>query len=738
MKRWAEQAPTPATLNLRVFVGASAGVLALALWAILLPEAANTTLGVVTEWISRWFGGFYITLATLVLLFVLTLAFSRFGTTRLGSPNARPEFSTFAWASMLFAAGIGTDIMFFAVAEPISHYMLPPQGEAQSIHAAREAINWTLFHYGITGWGMYALMGIALGYFAYNRKKTLAVRSSLYPVFGKHADGWIGDVVDAAAIVGTIFGVAATLGIGVVQLNVGLHILTGAPSGLPVQTALVALAILMSILSASSGVNRGIKFLSQLNVILAVCLTAWVLVTGRTDFLLRAIVLNVGDFVSTFPLRTLNTFAYSDMTEWMSAWTLFFWAWWVAWASFVGMFLARVSRGRTLREFVLGSMIIPFLYVLMWIGIFGNSAIDMVRSGNHDFAEATLKSPENGFYALLQTYPGATALVALATLVGLLFYITSADSGALVMANLSSRLATVAVDASRWVRVWWAGVTGVLTIAMLYVGGIPTLQSATIVMGLPFALVMVLVMIGLLMALRDDAQRRLSVEQSVRNITVTSANLVEGQGASWQQRLGWIFRRVTTEEAVDYLDRVAEPALHSLATHFGAQLPVGIRRGVDVIAEELGVLSADLQPLDALGLVISMGDEPFVYQIIAVEGPMPAYGGAFTSSEEKTTRLEVHLPQGGHDYDVMGYSADTLIHDILDQFDRHQDYLRLRDPHFAARVEGGGALEGRDLVENLRDRAQQLRSRAHSLKEATERLGRRNSGEAQSPEKLQE
>lgn len=720
-------APHNVTLNLRVFGAASAGVLAIALWAMCAPEAANATLGVVVDWIARWFGGFYVTLATLVLVFVLALAWSRFGTTRLGSPNARPEFSTFAWASMLFAAGIGTDIMFFAVAEPISHYMLPPEGEAQSIHAAREAISWTLFHYGITGWGMYALMGIVLGYFAYNRKKPLAVRSSLYPVFGKHADGWIGDLVDAAAIVGTIFGVAATLGIGVVQLNVGLNILMGAPSGLPVQTALVALAILMSILSASSGVNRGIKFLSQLNVILAICLTAWVLVTGRTDFLLRAIVLNVGDFISTFPLRTLDTFAYSDMTEWMSAWTLFFWAWWVAWASFVGMFLARVSRGRTLREFVLGSMIIPFLYVLMWIGIFGNSAIDMVRSGDLDFASATLESPENGFYALLSTYPGTTALVALATLVGLLFYITSADSGALVMANLSSKLPTVASDATRWVRVWWAAVTGVLTIAMLYVGGIPTLQSATIVMGLPFALVMVMVMVGLLMALRDDAQRRLSAEQSVRNILASAGASTDREGASWQQRVGWIFRRVTTEEAVDYLEHVAEPALRSLAAHFGEQAPVNIRRGVEMIPEELGALPAETVPLDALGLVIPTGDEPFVYQIIAVEGPMPAYGGAFTSSDEKTTRLEVHLPQGGQDYDVMGYDADALIHDVIDQFGCHQDYLRLRDPLFAARVEGSGALEGRDVIESLRGRADQLRSRAHSLKEATERLGRRNS-----------
>lgn len=714
---------TTIELNRRVFVVASIGVLAIALWAIFAPESAAYALTVTVDWISCWFGGFYISLATLVLFFVIALAWSRFGTTRLGSPHSRPEFSTFAWASMLFAAGIGTDIMFFAVAEPMSHYMLPPTGEPESVEAAREAISWTLFHYGITGWGMYALMGIALGYFAYNRKKPLTVRSSLYPIFGKRTDGWLGDIVDAAAILGTIFGVAATLGIGVVQLNVGLEILTGVSQGLGTQTALVLLAILVSILSASSGVNRGIKFLSQLNVILAIGLSLWVMVAGRMDFLLRAIVLNVGDFISTFAGRTLETFAYSDMTEWMSAWTLFFWAWWVAWASFVGMFLARVSRGRTLREFIVGSMIIPFLYVLMWIGIFGNTAIDLVRSGHADFAARTLEQPELGFYTLLQHYPGTTVLIALATLVGLLFYITSADSGALVMANLSSRLPSVSSDARQWVRVWWASVTGLLTVAMLYVGGIPTLQFATIVMGLPFALVMVLVMVGLFMALRDDAQRRLSVEQAVRNLTVSSGGMTDREGASWQQRIGWIFRSVTIEEAVDYLDRVAEPAVREFTSRLPEQVCVQIHRGVDAIPEELGALPKDLIILDALAIQVPGGEDPFVYQILAVEGPMPAYGGAFVSADEKTIRLEVHLPDGGQDYDVMGYSSDALIHDIVDHFGRHQDYLRLRDSHFAARVDGAGALEGHDLKEALRGRAGSLRDRAHHLREAAERLG---------------
>lgn len=707
-------------LNVRVFIGASVGVGAIALWAILAPESAALVLAATVEWISRWFGGFYISLATVVLFFVIALAGSRFGTTRLGSAHARPEFSTFAWASMLFAAGIGTDIMFFAVAEPVSHYLLPPAGQAESTYAAREAISWTLFHYGITGWGMYALMGIALGYFAYNRQRPLAVRSALSPLLGKHTDGIAGDVVDMAAILGTIFGVAATLGIGVVQLNVGLELIAGVKQGIPAQIALVAVAIGVSILSASSGVNRGIRFLSQLNVILAIGLAVWVLITGKTDFFFRAVVMNVGDFIATFPVRTLETFAYSDMTEWMSAWTLFFWAWWVAWASFVGMFLARISRGRTLREFVVGTMLIPFLYVLMWIGIFGNAAIDKVRSGDTEFGARTLAAPESGFYSLLQSYPGVSVVIVIATLVGLLFYITSADSGALVMANLSAFLPSVHADAPRWVRVWWASVTGVLTVAMLSVGGIPTLQSATVVMGLPFAVVMVLVMVGLFLALRDDAQKRLSVELSARN-AVVGAGSAGVAGASWQQRIGWIFRRVTDQEAVDYLDRVAQPAFEGMAAYFGDQLPVEVCRGVDGLSEDLVDLSEERQIRDALRVSIP-AEEPFVYQIIAVEAPLPAYGGAFTSADERTTRLEVHVVERGQDYDVMGYSADALLHDVLDQFDRHQDYLRRRDGQFAARLTGEGALEGHPLVDNLRGKRDSLKEKRDSLKEKTESL----------------
>ena len=328
-----------------VFIASLAGIVIITLWAIVAPTNAETVIGTAVGWITVGFGWFYILLATVIVGFVIFLAVSRYGRIRLGPDHSRPEFSTWSWAAMLFAAGIGTDVMFYSVVEPVSQYLTPPVGEGGTVDAAREATVWTLFHYGVTGWSMYALMGLALAYFSYRLNRPLAVRSALQPVFGRRVDGPLGDAVDTAAVLGTIFGVATSLGIGVVFLNVGLNIIWGIPVGVATQAVLALMAVVIAAGSATSGVDKGIRFLSQLNVILVLALAGWLLVTGQTSFFLNAVVMNVGDFVSSFPAKALETFAYDDAAEWLSLWTLFFWAWWVAWASFVGLFLARISRG---------------------------------------------------------------------------------------------------------------------------------------------------------------------------------------------------------------------------------------------------------------------------------------------------------------------------------------------------------------------------------------------------------
>jgi choline/glycine/proline betaine transport protein len=630
-----------ARLKRPVFFGSAVGVVLVAVWAMVAPTSAADTIGTLVGWTSEGFGWFYILFATAVLVFVVFLALSRYGTTKLGPDHSTPQYGTFAWASMLFAAGIGTDLMFFAVAEPVTQYLAPPVGPGETVEAAREATVWTLFHYGVSGWGMYALMGMALAYFSYRMNLPLAIRSALYPIFGKRIRGGLGHTVDLAAVLGTIFGVATSLGIGVVQLSFGLDLLFGIPEGRASQIGLIVLAVAMATLSAVSGIDRGIKRLSQLNVLLAIGLAAFVLLAGNTVFLLNGLVLNIGDYISSFSGLTLQTFAFDRPVEWLNGWTLFFWAWWIAWASFVGLFLARISRGRTIRQFVVGTMLIPFSYILMWVSIFGNSAIDVVRSGDAAFGELAMNTPERGFYTLLMEYPAFPLVAGIATFVGLLFYVTSADSGALVMANLSSHLRTPQDDGRAGVRIFWAVATGVLTAAMLIVGGVPALQNATVVMGLPFGFVMVLVMIGLYKALRDEAAR-------------------DDARTTGRGRVTTFPDRATAER---YLDEVALPALAEVAAELGS-------RGVDAQARPSdGEHGADGVELVADGA----GGRPFHYRISPRDVPVPVRAPGKGPRDTTYSRLEVHTGEGGHGHDVMGYSHAQLIDDALERYERHRD-----------------------------------------------------------------
>ena len=432
----AGEVPAPKT-NWPVFTISGVLIIAMALYAGLGRDSAAETLASVTGWIGHNLGWFYVLTATIAVVFVLYIAFSNAGNIRLGPDHSWPKFNTFSWASMLFAAGIGVDLMFFAVAEPVTMYMQPPVGDGETMEAAKEAVVYAMFHYGLTGWALYALMGMAFGYFAYRLNMPLAIRSALYPLIGKRVHGPIGSAVDIAAMLGTVFGVTASLGIGVVQLSYGFHLIFGIEQGLGLQSALIIIAVAIATLSAVSGVDKGIRFLSELNVYLAIALMIYVVVFGKTAYLFDAIVTNIGDYVSKFPSWTMETFAFADdqanVDTWMQSWTLFFWAWWIAWATFVGLFLARISRGRTLRQFIFGTLTFPFLFILMWMSFFGNTALDMVRSGDYpEFAENAINVPEQGFYDMLHEFPGSGIVIFLTTFIGLLLYITSADSGALV------------------------------------------------------------------------------------------------------------------------------------------------------------------------------------------------------------------------------------------------------------------------------------------------------------------
>ncbi|GAA3883803.1 choline transporter [Gibbsiella dentisursi] len=656
--------PQQDRLNPVVFFTSAGLILAFSLMTIFFTDFSGRWLVRTLNWVSTTFGWYYLLAATLYIVFVVLIAGSRFGSIKLGPEQSKPEFSLMSWAAMLFAAGIGIDLMFFSVAEPVTQYMMPPEGQGQTLEAARQAMVWTLFHYGLTGWAMYALMGIALGYFSYRYNLPLTIRSALYPIFGKRINGPIGHSVDIAAVIGTIFGIATTLGIGVVQLNYGLKVLFDLPENLTVQGALILLSVIMATVSVTSGVNKGIRFLSELNVLLALGLILFVLFFGDTEFLLNALVLNVGDYINRFMGMTLNSFAFDRPVEWMNNWTLFFWAWWVAWSPFVGLFLARISRGRTIRQFVVGTLIIPFVFTLLWLSIFGNSALYQILHGNADFAQEVMQFPERGFYSLLAQYPGFTFSASVATITGLLFYVTSADSGSLVLGNFTSRLADINNDAPNWLRIFWSVAIGLLTIGMLMTNGVSALQNATVIMGLPFSFVIFFVMAGLYKSLRVEDYRKASALN-----TSAPAPASHNEVLNWKQRLSRVMNYPGTQYTQKMLDNVCRPAMQDVARELEL-------RGAKVEFTE--VPPGEDERLPHLELLVHLGEEQnFIYQIWPQRYSVPGFTYRARSGKSHYYRLETFLMEGTQGNDLMDYSKEQVIGDILDQYEKHLNFLHI-------------------------------------------------------------
>ncbi|MFC4128104.1 choline BCCT transporter BetT [Nocardia rhizosphaerae] len=663
------------SVNRPVFLTSAAIVLAFAIWALASPESAETVVGEVKDFISTWFGWWYFILATAIIGLVVFIGASKYGRYRLGPEESRPEYSLFTWTAMLFAAGIGIDLMFFSVAEPVYNYLYPPTGPAQTNETAREATTWTIFHYGVTGWAMYALMGGALGYFAFRHNLPLTIRAALYPIFGKRVHGRWGDAIDVAAVLGTIFGIATSLGIGIVQLNYGLHEMFGISQGKAAQIGLIALSVIIATISATTGVDKGIRRLSELNVVLAIALLVYILVAGRTDFLLNGLTQNIGDYFATFLDRTLDTFAWdrnpetvNEPTAWLDGWTLFFWAWWVAWAPFVGLFLARISRGRTLRQFIFGVLVVPFSFILLWISIFGNSALEQARD-NPEFAETTAARAEVGFYSLLERYPGAPMLLGIATITGLLFYVTSADSGSLVMGNFTSRLPDPMADCARSTRIFWSLAIGLLTLSMLFAGvggSITTLQNATIIMGLPFSFVLAGIGIALLRSVRHESYKLDSFRTTLPK-AIAAGRGMAGEGG-WRRRLLGTIHYPGATATRKFVDNTIVPAMRAVADEMG-------RMGVTATIDESG----SNEGLPSPRLYVDQVDDPrFEYGVWPVSAPTPHYAVLAQRSNDRYFRCEVYLSEGSQGYSLNGYSREQVIGDILDQYERHLGYLHLR------------------------------------------------------------
>lgn len=643
-------------INPPVFFTSVALVMVLVGGATLWPQASERVFAAVQGWVIHSAGWFYVLAVAGFLVFVVALAASRYGAIKLGPDHSEPDYSYLSWFAMLFSAGMGIGLMYFGVAEPIMHFTDPPVGDPSTVAAARQAMRITMFHWGVHAWAIYAVVGLALAYFSFRHGLPLAIRSSLYPLIGKRIHGPIGHAVDVFAVVGTLFGVATSLGFGAIQVNSGLDYLFGIPVGVGVQIGLIAVITAMATVSVALGLDAGIRRVSEFNIILAVLLLVFVLVAGPTIFLLQTLVQNTGAYLSNLFSMTFNLYAYQP-TGWIGGWTLFYWGWWIAWSPFVGMFIARISRGRSIREFIVGVLLVPLGFTFLWMTVFGDTAIHMVMvEGITGLADAVAADESVALFRFLEELPLSSISSLLATVLVVTFFVTSSDSGSLVIDLLTSGGAD---DSPTWQRVFWSVLEGVVAAALLVAGGLGALQTASIASALPFAIVMIVMCWGLLRALRIDAAKRTSLREARVGPRGPHAAL------NWKQRLGQMLQQPSRAEVVEYLHETAEPALQQVAAELR-------RRGLDAVVEH----GDD----ERVWVEVRHGHEiDFYYSIRPRPYDPPAFVINDTREDRsealKYCRAEVHLREGGQDYDIMGWREETVINDVLDHYGRHLHFL---------------------------------------------------------------
>jgi choline/glycine/proline betaine transport protein len=639
-------------LNKKVFVGASSIIIALLLYTVALPKQAQSLFNLIQAGIVDNGSWFYVLTVAFIFFFVIFLGVSRYGDIRLGPDHSTPDYSLVTWISMLFAAGMGIGLMFFGVAEPLMHYLSPPTAETGTVEAVKEAMKMTFFHWGLHAWAIYAIVALVLAYFSYRHNLPLTLRSALYPLIGDKIYQWPGHLVDIFAVVSTVFGVATSLGLGASQVNAGFGYLFGLDVSTTNQIIIMCVITGLAVISVATGLDKGIKILSETNMLLAVILLMLIFILGPTVFLLQAYLQNIGDYLADIVHNTFNLFAYKK-TDWIGGWTIFYWGWWLAWAPFVGLFIARISRGRTIREFIIGVMLIPTVFTLFWMTIFGNSAIDLVHNqGVVGLGEMVSKDSSVALFVFLENFPLSTLLSAFSVLMIVIFFVTSCDSGAMVVDMLCSHGRN---DTPLWQRVYWAVGIGVVAAVLLLAGGLNALQTMTIASALPFTIVLLLAIIGLIKALRVEG-----FKQESQLITAIPHSSNENND-SWQMRLRNIVDFPNKINVNKFISQTVTPAF-------------------DSVAKELkeSQINVEISHEDGLSFIVDHGEEQeFIYRVLARKYSQPDFVTEADDDEQSYYRAEVHLVEGGQDYDIMGWSQAAVINNIIDQYHKHLHFLHL-------------------------------------------------------------
>ncbi|WP_020207791.1 BCCT family transporter [Gilvimarinus chinensis] len=667
-----EQSSKPAsTVLVPVFIPAVVVIFLLVVGTISNPDLAANVFDSTLSYITSTFGWFYMLSVAFFLVFIVGIAMTKWGNIKLGPDHADPQYSFPAWFAMLFSAGYGIALLFFGVAEPVLHYASPPEGAAETVGSAKQAMQIAFFHWGFHIWAIYGLVGLVLAYFAFRHGLPLSIRSALYPLVGDKIYGPIGHAVDVFAILGTMFGIATTLGLSVTQINAGINYLwPDIPVSNTVQIITIACITGLAIFSVVAGMDKGVKRLSILNMVLAISLMVFVFIVGPSVHILETFLQNTGSYLNFIVERTFNLEAYSR-SDWIGNWTLFIFGWTIAWAPFVGLFIAKISRGRTIREFVVGVMLVPSLFTFLWFSVFGDTALNEIMNEGYTALIGDVQNNQAiALFKLYEVLPLTSIVSFITVLLIITFFVTSSDSGSLVIDSLASG---GALHTPVWQRVFWATAEGVVAATLLLAGGLSALQTMTIASALPFSLIMIVSAVGMWRALVIEGHHQSSLKTDIHT-RFTGTN---GRGL-WRQRLHGLVTFPTCDEVREFMDTTVSKAMHRVERELVKE---GWQAQVHTDEENQRIYLE----------VIKEEHVDFIYEIRMLDHALPDYAYPEMPREDEEQKLyyraEVFLRRGGQSYDVYGFDQQDIITDILDQFEKHLHFLHISTASLPWRME---------------------------------------------------
>ncbi|CAM3753577.1 BCCT family transporter [Sphingobacterium prati] len=644
------------TFNKGIVIPSLVFIIGVCLLSVFLPTLTARILDTVKEFIFVNLNWVYVWGVTLFVIFLVYLMFSKFGNIKLGSNDSKPEYSFFSWISMLFAAGMGIGLMYFSVAEPMQHYSTDVFSANHYINRAKNAQLYTFFHWGIHAWAIYGVVGLALSYFAYRYRLPLSLRSCFYPLLKNKINGKMGNAIDVFALCSTFFGITTTLGFGVVQVNAGLQTLGIVPeSSFTYQIIIVGILTLLSIISATSGVDKGVKLLSSINIITVVVLLLFVLFLGPTVYLIGSFTEGVGNYINNFFSLTFDTHVYDEATlPWFYNWTILYWAWWISWSPYVGLFIAKISKGRTIREFVAAVLVIPTLFNFIWMSVFGNSAIWFDVNIAKGALSALADNPDALMFEFMEYMPFSELVSYLVILIIVIFFVTSADSGIFVMNSIATKNAA---KSPKWQMVFWGALLAILALMLLNTGGLQALQTMTLITALPFSVIMILFCVSLVKALIIDRS------YYDRDFSVST---VPWSGEFWKDRLKQIVSFKSSASVDQFIDTTVKMAFEELQSEFKQNgIEAKIQRLDDPKRMEIEI-RYDVVNNFIYGV---KNQVKLVSDYVMDEDNLPDL------EDNKTYFPKSYFGDAREGYDVQYFTKNELISDVLKHYERFLEII---------------------------------------------------------------